>query len=220
MSTCCRTPPHSIHHTFLVRLVLGSVHSAFVSQLCLSGVPVCVSFFFWCPSVPFVSFNSCRVLAAHSHTLTPKKLSVTPECQQAWFPLQFDRNHSEKHRSAIRLMPAISRSITNSQSLSHSLFRSPHLSTARKKWTNIPRQVNACNKDTSYSLKFHHHFRANGYLTYQMTLRKDFLCAHQLYWPVYACVSTELMYACFRSWVASSGYEFCPVLHCSGPDMD
>ena len=39
--------------------------------VCLSGIPVSVFFFIWCPSV--ASFNSCRVQSTHC-TPTPKKL--------------------------------------------------------------------------------------------------------------------------------------------------
>lgn len=47
----------------------------YILHFCLSGVSVCL--FFKGPSVHFMFFNSCRVIAAHSCTLTPKRLCHT-----------------------------------------------------------------------------------------------------------------------------------------------
>lgn len=160
------------------------------------------------------------MLAAHSLKLTPKSSLSHWSVNRPVFLSSLTVATVQKVQACnqIGTRPAISLSITNSLSLSS---LSPSLSFIQ---TNNLHQVTACNTDTSYNLKFFHHFRANGYLTYQMTHRKVRLCAQQLctHASVYVCVRTltDLIHVCCRPWVAGRRYEFCPVLLCSGSDMD
>lgn len=132
-------------------------------------------FFVGSPSVLFVSFNSCRVLAAHSHTLTPKcslsHRSVNrPDFHSSSTVNSAEKKKKKKHHTDTQVwgeIGAISLSISNSVSLSCSRLFSQQ--PANKNQTNNSHEVTASNKDTNYSLKFLHHFRANGYLTYKMT---------------------------------------------------
>lgn len=129
-------------------------------------------------------------------------LSVTPECQQTDFHSSSTVDSAEKktnkktthtHTHVWGEIGAISLSISNSVSLScsHLFSQQP----ANKNQTNNSHKVTASNKDTNYSLKFFHHFRANGYLTYEMTqwkvlrsAREQPLCMHACISRAHACV--------------------------------
>lgn len=77
------------------------------SGLCIY-VPVFICLPFLCPSVPVMSFNSCRALAAYScaHTYTHSSLLHQSVNR---FPLQLScSQHKKKHWPVIRLVPTMS----------------------------------------------------------------------------------------------------------------
>lgn len=116
---------------FLCFRTLLSYHSIHLFHpKCLSGVKVSISlfsfFFLWCPSVPVVSFNSCRVLNAYSHTLTPHSSLSHQRVNRPDF-------HSSLQKSPIiRLVPAMSMFVIYSPSLSSSLSLPLSFSAANK----------------------------------------------------------------------------------------
>lgn len=215
-------------------------NACFFGELCIC-VPANVDlvflyvFFFWVPICSrrvLQQLQSASRPLAHTHShlkaLCRTSVSTGQISSPAWLQsLQNTHIHTQHtDRPAIRLVPVVSLPITNSQVCHPLLLHSAHLplflfSVAGKNQSNSLHQVTACNNDTSYGHNFHYHLRPNSYLTYQMTRRKKVhttaVCA-----PICVCVCilTVFMHACCRRWVASSGYESCPVLLCSGPDMD